>query len=126
MVGTSATTDLRTLAEVGVRLAVDDFGTGHSGFDYLRRMPVSELKIDKSFVDGLGTDATNTAITASVVALAHSLNLNVVAEGIERAAQRDALLEMGCPHGQGWLWHRAMPPEDIEALLRSASTEQTH
>jgi len=125
MVGTSATTDLRTLSELGLRLAVDDFGTGHSGFDYLRRMPVSELKIDKSFVDGLGTDATNTAITASVVALANSLGLDVVAEGVERPAQRDALLEMGCRHGQGWLWHRAMPPEDIEDLLRSPSTEQT-
>jgi len=125
MVGTSATTDLRTLAEVGVRLAVDDFGTGHSGFDYLRRMPVSELKIDKSFVDGLGTDATNTAITASVVALAHSLGLGVVAEGVERPAQRDVLLQMGCQHGQGWLWHRAMPPEDIEVILRRAATERT-
>jgi EAL domain-containing protein (putative c-di-GMP-specific phosphodiesterase class I) len=125
MVGTSATTDLRTLSEVGVRLAVDDFGTGHSGFDYLRRMPAGQLKIDKSFVDGLGIDATNTAITASVVALAHSLGLDVVAEGVERAAQRDALLEIGCVHGQGWLWYRAMPPEEIDDLLRRPSTTPT-
>lgn len=116
-VSTSSMSDLRTLADSGVRLAVDDFGTGHTGFDYLRRLPVHELKIDRSFINGTGTDPTDTAITSSIVALGLSLGLTVVAEGIETPQQLHALRDVGCTWGQGWLWHPALPAEDIDALL---------
>jgi diguanylate cyclase (GGDEF)-like protein/PAS domain S-box-containing protein len=122
----SATTDLNTLSANGVRIAVDDFGTGYSGFEYLRRLPVNELKIDKSFVDRLGTDATDTAITSSIIALGKSLHLTVVAEGIETPAQRDTVRELGCTWGQGWLWHPARPAVEIEALLCSDAGHPVH
>lgn len=116
-IGTSVTTDLRTLADLGVLLAVDDFGTGYAGMGYLRRLPVHELKIDKSFVEGLGVDATDTAITTSMVALGLSLGLTVVAEGIETPEQLQRLRELDCTWGQGWLWHRALTPEALGQLL---------
>ncbi|HTY29508.1 MAG TPA: EAL domain-containing protein, partial [Mycobacterium sp.] len=117
LAGSSAVTDLRTLADHGVRIAVDDFGTGYSGFDYLRRLPVHELKIDKSFIDGVTCDSTYTAITASIVALGLNLGLTVVAEGIETPQQLQALQDLGCTWGQGWLWHPALPAQDIDGLL---------
>jgi transketolase C-terminal domain/subunit len=117
---TSSTSDLRTLADSGIRIAVDDFGTGYAGFDYLRRLPVHELKIDRSFIDGTDpTDTAITAITASVVALGLRLGLTVVAEGIETTEQLHTLREMGCTWGQGWLWHPALPADGIDALLAS-------
>lgn len=119
LAGTSSTADLRTMTERGIRIAVDDFGTGHAGFDYLRRLPVNELKIDKSFIDGVTTDRTHTAITAGIVALGLNLGLTVVAEGVETPEQLQAVREMGCSWGQGWLWHRALPPEEIESLLNA-------
>jgi diguanylate cyclase (GGDEF)-like protein/PAS domain S-box-containing protein len=119
LAGTSAMTDLHTLAEQGIRIAVDDFGTGYAGFDYLRRLPVHELKIDKSFVAGVTTDPTYTAITASIVALGLSLGLTVVAEGIETLQQLHALRDLGCTWGQGWLWHPALPAREMEALLET-------
>jgi EAL domain-containing protein (putative c-di-GMP-specific phosphodiesterase class I) len=116
--GTSALTDLRTLAERGIHIAIDDFGTGHAGFDYLRRFPINELKIDKSFIDGVPNDPTHSAITTSIVALGRSLDLTVVAEGIQTPQQLHALQGMGCTWGQGWLWEPALPPENIEPLTR--------
>jgi diguanylate cyclase (GGDEF)-like protein/PAS domain S-box-containing protein len=114
---TSSMNDLRTLAARGIRIAVDDFGTGHAGFDYLRCLPVQELKIDRSFIDGTGNDPTDTAITASIVTLGLSLGLTVVAEGIETHRQLHTLRDLGCTWGQGWLWHPALPADDIDALL---------
>jgi diguanylate cyclase (GGDEF)-like protein/PAS domain S-box-containing protein len=114
---TSSTDDLRVLSENGVRIAVDDFGTGYAGFDYLRRLPVSELKIDRSYVDGTGVDPTDTAVTAGIVALGLNLGLTVVAEGVETPRQLQTLRDMHCSWGQGWLWHRALPAQDIDRLL---------
>ena len=121
-VGTSAVSDLRTLSEAGVRIAVDDFGTGYAGFDYLRRLPVHELKIDTSFVAGLNVDPTDTAITAGVIALGHNLGLPLVAEGIETTDQHQKLRDLGCPWGQGWLWSKALPPEEIDRKLLALGT----
>lgn len=115
--GRSSAEDLQTLAGKGVRLAVDDFGTGYASFDYLRRLPIHELKIDKSFVNEITTDRTHAAIAASVITLGLSLGLTVVAEGIENSKQLHALQGMGCSWGQGWLWHRALPATDIDTLL---------
>lgn len=112
-------TDLHTLAEHGIRVAVDDFGTGYAGFDCLRRLPVHELKIDKSFIGGVTSDPTHTAITASIVALGLNLGLTVVAEGIETPQQHQALRDVGCTWGQGWLWRPALPAQDIGALLEN-------
>jgi len=120
----SATTELNTLSGAGVRIAVDDFGTGYAGFDYLRKFPVNELKIDKSFIDRLGTDPTDTAITSSIIALGRSLHLTVVAEGIETAQQRDAVRDLGCTWGQGWLWHQAKPASQIDVLLHARASTQ--
>jgi diguanylate cyclase (GGDEF)-like protein/PAS domain S-box-containing protein len=117
----SAAAELHGLAELGIRLAVDDFGTGYAGFDYLRRLPVHVLKIDRSFVAGLGRDRTDTAITHSIVALGEALDLTVVAEGVEAADQHDLLRELGCPQGQGWWWHAAMPARELDALLAEAN-----
>jgi diguanylate cyclase (GGDEF)-like protein/PAS domain S-box-containing protein len=122
-VGTSATTDLRTLSERGVKIAVDDFGTGYAGFEYLRRLPVDEIKIDKSFTQTLNTDRTGSAITAGIVALGLGLGLTVVAEGIETAEQQLLLRDMGCTWGQGWLWHHALPADEIHALIAQSARD---
>jgi diguanylate cyclase (GGDEF)-like protein/PAS domain S-box-containing protein len=111
--------ELYALAEQGIRLAVDDFGTGYSGFGYLRRLPLHVLKIDRSFVGGLGRDRTDTAITRSLVALGRALGLTVVAEGVENTRQRDLLRELDCSQAQGWLWWPALPEAELEALLET-------
>jgi diguanylate cyclase (GGDEF)-like protein len=116
-VGSSATADLLTLEGEGIGIAIDDFGTGFAGFDYLRRLPATTIKIDKSYVKGLGTDRADTAIVASVIALAHNLGLRTVAEGIETDDQLDQLRRLNCAEGQGWLWHPALPPARVEQLI---------
>jgi EAL domain-containing protein (putative c-di-GMP-specific phosphodiesterase class I) len=112
-----AAVTLRELKALGFQLAIDDFGTGYSSLSYLRQFPVDTLKIDRSFVDGLGADAQNTAIVRSVVALAQALDVSVTGEGIETATQESELRMLGCDGGQGYLFARPLPPTDIQALL---------
>lgn len=100
---------LHALKELGVHLAIDDFGTGYSSLSYLKRLPVDVLKVDKSFVDGLGSDTEDTAIVRAIVALAHTLNLEVTGEGIETAAQCHDLEALGCNHGQGYILRSRSP-----------------
>ena len=109
--------DLTTLRDMGVSLAVDDFGTGYASLDYLRRFAFDEIKIDRSFVAGLGHDKTDTAITSSIVALGRALDLSVVAEGVETQDQHDHLRELGCAVAQGYLLHRPAPAEIVSTLL---------
>jgi EAL domain-containing protein (putative c-di-GMP-specific phosphodiesterase class I) len=92
---------LRALKALGIGLAIDDFGTGYSSLAYLKRFPIDTIKIDQSFVDGLGEDAQDTAIVESIVALARALGLSVTAEGVETDAQRRRLRALGCERGQG-------------------------
>jgi diguanylate cyclase (GGDEF)-like protein/PAS domain S-box-containing protein len=111
--------DLLALSDLGVRLAVDDFGTGYGSFDYLRRFPFNEIKIDVSFIAGLGRDRTDTALTSSIVALGRSLDLVVVAEGVETQDQYDRLIALACPVAQGYLLQRPASAEAIDLLLSS-------
>lgn len=101
---------LHRLADLGVGISIDDFGTGWASLTYLRSFPVHALKIDRSFIAGLGHNANDTAIVRSILALGADLDLFVIAEGIETAAQRDALQQMGCTMGQGYLYGRPAPP----------------
>ncbi|HSP39241.1 MAG TPA: EAL domain-containing protein, partial [Frankiaceae bacterium] len=113
--------DLLELRGLGVRLAVDDFGTGFASLDYLRRFSFNEIKIDQSFICGLGRDRTDTAVTASIIALGHSLDLVVVAEGVETPEQRQRLQDMGCDQAQGYLLQRPAPPATIDLLINQDS-----
>ena len=114
--------DLDGLSDLGVTLAVDDFGTGFANIDYLRRVPFRVLKMDRSYVGGLGTDRTDTALTAGIVALGHSLDLTVVAEGVETTPQRRHLRKLGCDLAQGYLLHRPAPAAAMTRLLESSFT----
>ena len=110
---------LSDLKALGVRLAIDDFGTGYSSLVYLKRFPVDQLKVDRTFVSGLGTDPDGTAIVASVVGLAHAVGIVAVAEGVETAEQLEALQALGCSLGQGYLWSRARPADELDLLMQS-------
>jgi diguanylate cyclase (GGDEF)-like protein len=108
---------LEALKRLGVTLVVDDFGTGYSSLLYLRRLPVDVVKIDKSFVAGLGRNEEDTAIVAAVVRLAGALGLRTVAEGVETPAQHGALIELGCELGQGYYWSPPITASDLPTWL---------
>jgi EAL domain-containing protein (putative c-di-GMP-specific phosphodiesterase class I) len=108
---------LNGLKEIGVHVTVDDFGTGYSSLSYLKRFPIQTLKLDKSFVSGIPVDADATAITAAVIAMAHAMNLSVVAEGVEREEQRSYLIEKECDEVQGFLVSRPLTAEQFAAFL---------
>ncbi|HJQ47198.1 MAG TPA: bifunctional diguanylate cyclase/phosphodiesterase [Amycolatopsis sp.] len=110
---------LRRLHTLGIVLAVDDFGTGYSSLAYLRQLPVDEVKIDKSFVLGMGTDLGDLAVVRSIVELGHSLGLTVVAEGVEDDVARDQLEAMGCDVAQGYLISRPLAEDRLETWLQA-------
>ncbi|WP_019633081.1 putative bifunctional diguanylate cyclase/phosphodiesterase [Actinomadura atramentaria] len=110
---------LSALRDLGVRLAIDDFGTGYASLAYLGQLPVDIIKIDPSFVAGLGSDETLTLLTETIVRLGRDLGLTVVAEGIERPEQLERLRAMGCPRGQGYLVARPMAVGRVESLVRT-------
>ncbi len=111
--------DLMQLKAIGVRLAIDDFGTGYSSLSYLRELPIDVLKIDKSFVDGIGISAQRLALAEGIVQIARTLQLEVIAEGIESELQRDLLISMGCQFGQGYLLAMPMEANRAQALART-------
>jgi diguanylate cyclase (GGDEF)-like protein/PAS domain S-box-containing protein len=112
---------VRELKWLGVHLTIDDFGTGYSSLVYLKRLAVDTLKIDRSFVDGLGREPEDTAIVMAVLGMARSLGLSVVAEGVETEAQLEALRELGCKLAQGFYFARPEPAESVARLLRRRS-----
>jgi EAL domain-containing protein (putative c-di-GMP-specific phosphodiesterase class I) len=111
------TSVLEDLSALGVRLSIDDFGTGYSSLSYLQRLPVDEVKIDKSFVLALATDRGADAIVRSVLDLARNLDLWVVAEGVEDALAVDRLRALGCGEAQGFYFGEAMPAEELEQFV---------
>ena len=108
---------LERLRALGLTVAVDDFGTGHSALAYIRRLPVGEIKIDKSFVMSMASDASSEAIVRTIVDLACNLELVVVAEGVETEEVRDTLLALGCPVAQGYLYSRPLPQDQMMRWL---------
>ncbi len=117
--GTTALETMRALGRLGVGLHIDDFGTGYSSFDYLQRYPFDTLKIDRSFVEGIVCDDESRLIVSTILELARSFGMDVVAEGIEDAEQLEELKTMGCPCGQGYYFARPMEASAIDALMLS-------
>jgi diguanylate cyclase (GGDEF)-like protein/PAS domain S-box-containing protein len=107
------------LKEVGLRFELDDFGTGYSSLQYLKRLPLSQLKIDQSFVRDIVIDSSDRAIVLTIITMAHTLGLEVIAEGVETEEQRQYLFENGCMNYQGYLFSKPLPIEQFEALIRS-------
>ena len=111
---------LEALRLMGVHLAIDDFGTGYSSLSYLKRFPVSRIKIDRSFIQDIPQDNDDVAITLATINMAHSLGLEVVAEGVETKAQREFLKNYHCEIGQGYLFSKPVDSAFMTILLRTA------
>jgi EAL domain-containing protein (putative c-di-GMP-specific phosphodiesterase class I) len=109
---------MRQLKALGVSFSMDDFGTGYSSLQYLKRLPLDQIKIDQSFVRELGSNSSDKAIVRTIIAMANSMDLDVIAEGVETGEQREMLLNVGCKHFQGYLFSQALPIEQFEKLLR--------
>ena len=105
---------LEKIKAMGISISIDDFGTGYSSLGYLKRLPVSKLKIDQSFIHGIPEDKENAAIVKATIALAKSLNLHIIAEGVENEAQKAFLMYHGCITMQGYCYGRPMTAEQIE------------
>jgi EAL domain-containing protein (putative c-di-GMP-specific phosphodiesterase class I) len=113
---------LRKLKNFGITIAIDDFGTGYSSLSYLRKLPLDVLKIDRSFVQGIGMSAEDDAIVRAIISMAQALGLSVTAEGIETSEQAALLREWSCQTGQGYLFSRPLPAEEFVALFRTRAS----
>ena len=116
-----AVSTMKDLQGLGVQLSIDDFGTGYSSLSALKTFPVSRLKIDKSFIDGLLADENDKAVAGAVISLGQTLNLRVIAEGVETEAQAELLRNINCDEMQGYLFSKPLPAEGIEEFLRAKS-----
>jgi EAL domain-containing protein (putative c-di-GMP-specific phosphodiesterase class I) len=108
---------LTELKNLGATLEIDGFGTGYSSLAYLKQLPIDGVKIDRVFVDGLGTDGRDAVIIEAVVSLAHALQLKVAAAGVETSRQLEWLRTLGCDYGQGYQWSIPLPAADLERWL---------
>ncbi len=116
---TGVTDKLLALRDAGIQVALDDFGTGYSSLSYLKKFDIDYLKIDRSFTRNLATDRSDMALSEAIIVMAHKLDLQVIAEGVETRDQRDLLLAAGCDYGQGYLFARPMTGEEFDAMLAS-------
>jgi len=116
---------LTKITNIGIELAVDDFGTGYSSLAFLKRLPIDKLKIDQAFVRDLPDDEEDAGITKAIIALAKSLNLRIIAEGVETKGQRDFLVESGCQNIQGYFYSKPIPADAFEVLLKNATNKQS-
>jgi diguanylate cyclase (GGDEF)-like protein/PAS domain S-box-containing protein len=116
----SITNKLLKFRDAGIEVAIDDFGTGYSSLSYLKKLDIDYLKIDKSFVQDIASDASDLALSEAIVMMAHKLGLKVIAEGVETQAQRDRLIAAGCDYAQGYLFSKPIPPEEFELLLKNS------
>jgi EAL domain-containing protein (putative c-di-GMP-specific phosphodiesterase class I) len=111
---------LASLKAIGIELSIDDFGTGYSSLSYLKRFPVDAVKVDRAFVDGLGTDPHDSALVAAIVAMADALGLAVTAEGVETREQLAGLKQLGCRRAQGFYLARPMSASELDLLVGTA------
>jgi EAL domain-containing protein (putative c-di-GMP-specific phosphodiesterase class I) len=111
------TDELFRLRDADIQVAIDDFGTGYSSLSYLKKFDIDYLKIDRSFVNNLESDANDMALSEAIIVMAHKLGLKVIAEGVETEGQRSLLAAAGCDYAQGYLFSKAIPPEEFERLL---------
>ncbi len=117
----SIITTMNALKDMGIRFSLDDFGTGYSSLQYLKKLPLYQLKIDQSFVRDIAIDSSDRALVLTIITMAHSLGLNVIAEGVETEEQRQFLIENNCAHYQGYLFSRPVPVDEFEALIKNSS-----
>ena len=117
-----AIAELTALREIGVQFHLDDFGTGYSSLGYLHQMPIEALKIDRSFVTTIGSDRTGTSIVQAIIALAHSMNMRVIAEGVENDLQLTKLTSLGCDYAQGYHFAKPLSPADLVTFARKHPT----
>jgi EAL domain-containing protein (putative c-di-GMP-specific phosphodiesterase class I) len=117
---------LASLKSLGVRLAIDDFGTGYSSLSYLKRFPVDSVKVDRSFIDGLGTDPHDSALVVAIIAMAAALGLDVTAEGVETREQLAILEELQCGRAQGFYLARPMPAADMSSFVTAPTRWKVH
>ena len=115
----------RELRDLGVHISIDDFGTGYSSLSYLKRWPVDSIKIDRSFVRDLGSDASDLAIVGAIIAMARHLRIPVIAEGIEGWQQLEKLRELGCARGQGHLFSKPVPAKHCRKFLQGVPIDLT-
>jgi EAL domain-containing protein (putative c-di-GMP-specific phosphodiesterase class I) len=109
---------MNALGEIGIQFSLDDFGTGYSSLQYLKTLPLNQLKIDQSFVRDLTTNSSDETIVLTIITMAQSLGLNVIAEGVETEAQLKLLTEHGCENYQGYYFSRPVPIEDFNRLFK--------
>ena len=114
---------LHQIRDLGISLSIDDFGTGYSSLAYLKKLPINKIKIDQSFVQGLPEDEEDAAIVKAVIAFAKSLNLKIIAEGVEEKAQRDFIVENGCQYIQGYYYSKPLPADEMKELIINGVSE---
>ncbi len=114
---------LNELKAMGIQFAIDDFGTGYSSLAYLKKFPIDRIKIDRSFIQDMTSSPDSVAIVAAIIAMAKTLHLSVIAEGVETESQQAMIVEQGCPHIQGFLYSKPLPSDQATAFLKQYSTK---